>query len=82
MMYSCTSLGVKIGGGIGTALAGWLLEASGFVANAAVQTQSCIHMLYIMYLWIPMGINLIITILLSRLRVEQENASIRNGRCI
>ena len=28
-MYSCTSLGIKIGGGIGTALVGWLLEVSG-----------------------------------------------------
>ena len=25
-MYSCTSLGTKLGGGIGTALAGWLLS--------------------------------------------------------
>lgn len=73
-MYSCTSLGVKIGSGIGTALAGWLLDASGFIPNAAVQASSCINMLYVMYLWIPMIINLIITILLSRLKVEQANA--------
>ena len=26
IMYSCTSLGVKLGGGLGTAIAGWLLE--------------------------------------------------------
>ena len=75
-MYSCTSLGVKIGGGIGTALAGWLLAASGYVANAAVQPDSCIQMLYFMYLWIPMIINLVITILLSKLKVEQENAEL------
>lgn len=72
-MYSCTSLGVKIGGGIGTALAGWLLDASGYVANAAVQAPSCINMLYFMYLWIPMIINFIIMMLLSRLKVEQAN---------
>ena len=30
-MYSCTSLGVKIGGGIGTAVVGWMLELSGYV---------------------------------------------------
>ena len=30
-MYSCTSLGTKLGGGIGTALAGWLLALSGYV---------------------------------------------------
>lgn len=82
-MYSCTSLGVKIGGGIGTALAGWLLAASGFVANAAVQSQSTINMLYVMYLWIPMIINFIITILLSKLKVEQANARLlKEGQSI
>ena len=32
MMYSCSSLGVKVGGGIGTAAVGWLLKLGGFVA--------------------------------------------------
>ncbi len=72
-MFSCTSLGVKIGGGIGTALAGWLLAASGYVPNAGTQVNSCINMLYFMYLWIPMIINLVIALLLSRLKVEQAN---------
>ena len=81
-MFSCTSLGVKIGGGIGTALAGWLLAASGYVANAAEQVPSCINMLYFMYLWIPMIINLIITVLLSRLKVEQANAKIEADQTI
>ena len=39
-MYSCTSLGIKIGGGIGTALVGWLLEISGYVGTAATQPAS------------------------------------------
>lgn len=72
-MYSCTSLGVKIGGGIGTAVTGWLLDASGYIPNATVQPDSCINMLYIIYLWIPMLINLVITIFLSKLNVEKEN---------
>ena len=75
-MYSCTSLGVKLGGGIGVAMAGWLLEASGYLANAPVQPESCIAMLHFMYLWIPVLLNVIITFLLSRLKVEQANAKI------
>ncbi len=75
-MYSCTSLGVKLGGGIGVAMAGWLLEASGYLANAPVQPESCIAMLHFMYLWIPVLLNIIITFLLSRLKVEQANAKI------
>lgn len=42
-MYSCTSLGVKIGGGLGTALCGWLLEWSGYDGFAAVQSASCLN---------------------------------------
>ena len=78
-MYSCTSLGVKIGGGIGTALAGWLLAASGYVANQPMQADSCIQMLYFMYLWVPMIINLVITLLLSKLKVEQANARLEGA---
>lgn len=70
-MYSCTSLGTKLGGGIGTALAGWLLELSGYVGGAAVQAASTINMLHIMYLWMPMIFNLIITLVLTRLNVEK-----------
>ena len=53
-MYSCTSLGVKIGGGLGTAIAGWMLDLSGFVnGDTEVQPGSCISMMYFMYLWLP-----------------------------
>ncbi|MDO4174580.1 MAG: glycoside-pentoside-hexuronide (GPH):cation symporter [Eubacteriales bacterium] len=79
-MYSCTSLGTKLGGGIGTAIAGWLLAVSGYVGGAAVQSASCISMLHIMYLWIPMGINLLITLILSRLNVEKANEKILAAR--
>lgn len=70
-MYSCTSLGTKLGGGIGTALAGWLLALSGYIGGAVQQAPSVLTMLHIMYLWIPMGINLVITLILSQLNVER-----------
>lgn len=76
-MYSCTSLGVKLGGGLGTAIAGWLLAASGFDKNLAVQPESCMQMLYFMYLWIPFIINLVITLVLSRMNVEGANAKLK-----
>ena len=72
-MYSCSSLGVKIGGGIGTALTGWLLAAAGFIEQAAIQPEAAMNMLHILYLWLPMILNLLITFLLSRLKVEQAN---------
>lgn len=76
-MYSCTSLGVKLGGGLGTAIAGWLLAASKFDKNLAVQPESCMQMLYFMYLWIPLIINLVITLVLSRMNVEGANEKLK-----
>ena len=76
-MYSCTSLGVKLGGGIGTAIAGWLLAASGFDGSLAVQAESTVNMLYIMYLWIPFGIDAVITFILSRMNVEKAVSDLK-----
>ena len=76
-MYSCTSLGVKLGGGLGTAIAGWLLELSKFDGKLEVQPDSCIRMLYIMYLWLPLIIDVAIMLVLSRMNVEDANAKIR-----
>ena len=76
-MYSCTSLGVKLGGGIGVALQGWLLEFAGYDGTAAVQTESCISMLKMMYLVLPVVITLIITFIMSRMKVEEANAKLK-----
>lgn len=79
-MYSCTSLGVKLGGGLGTAITGWLLAFSGFSEKSAVQPDSCVRMLRIMYLWIPVIITLIITIIMSRMKVEKVNEELKTKR--
>ena len=76
-MYSCTSLGVKLGGGIGVALQGWLLEFAGYDGTAAVQAESCISMLKTMYLILPVVLTLIITFVMSRMKVEKANAELR-----
>lgn len=79
-MYSCTSFGTKVCGGLGTAISGWMLAASGYVQNAASQSQSCVNMFYIMYLWLPMIFNLIITFILIRLSVEKANKEIQKHK--
>lgn len=72
-MFSCTSFGTKLGGGIGVALSGWLLDISGYINNGAVQPESCINMMTVMYLWLPFAFDLIITIILSFMNVEETN---------
>ena len=80
-MYSCTSLGVKIGGGLGTALSGWMLSLSGFVnGDLAVQPDSCINMMYFMYLWLPFILDLLITIILSFMNVEDANRKLKANK--
>lgn len=76
-MYSCTSLGIKLGGGIGTAVVGWLLELSGYVGTAETQPESCISMLQFMYLWLPLIFDVLIMFVLSRINVEEANDKIR-----
>lgn len=76
-MYSCTSLGIKLGGGIGTAITGWLLEFSKFDKNLDVQLDSCLNMLHIMYLWIPFIICIVITLIMSQMNVEKANQQLR-----
>ena len=76
-MYSCTSLGVKIGGGLGTAISGWLLAAAGFIqGGAAVQPDSVISMLNVMYLWLPAIFCALVTFLLTKLNVEKANTAL------
>lgn len=73
MMYSCSSLGIKVGGALGTAISGWLLAAAGYIENAAVQTPSAINMLNFLYLWMPIILCAAVAFLLVFLRVEKAN---------
>ena len=80
-MYSCTSLGVKLGGGLGTAVSGWLLAASGYIEGGAVaQPDSVITMLNVMYLWLPAIFCALVTFLLIQLNVEKANQTILAAR--
>ena len=76
-MYSCTSLGVKIGGGIGTAVVGWLLEFSGYIGTNATQPQSALDMMQFMYLWLPLILDVLIMFVLSRMNVEDANKKLK-----
>lgn len=80
-MYSCTSLGVKLGGGLGTAVSDWLLAASGYIKGGAVaQPDFVITMLNVMYLWLPAIFCALVTFLLIQLNVEKANQTILAAR--
>ena len=73
MMYSCSSLGLKLGGALGTAICGWLLDATGYIENAAVQPAATVNMLNFLYLWMPIILCAAVGFLLVFLRVEKAN---------
>ena len=80
MMYSCSSLGIKLGGALGTAICGWLLDAAGYIENAAVQTAATVNMLNFLYLWMPVILCAAVGFLLVFLRVEKANETLLTAR--
>ena len=80
MMFSCSSLGIKIGGAFGTAICGWLLDATGYVENAVNQSAATVGMLHFLYLWMPIIISVAVFFLISLLRVEKANNKLLEAR--
>lgn len=72
-MFSCSSMGVKVGAGVGNVVAGWLLEASHYNGTATVQPQSALNMITFMYAAIPLIFSIFTLILLSLQNVEKAN---------
>lgn len=75
-MYACSSFGIKVGASIGTAVSGWLMASAGYVENALVQNSSTITLLHILYLWVPLILNLSIAVILAKLDIEKANEKV------
>ncbi|MCR5032499.1 MAG: MFS transporter, partial [Lachnospiraceae bacterium] len=73
MMFSCSSIGIKVGGGIGAGLAGWLLAAAGYVGTAEVQAPAVLSMIKFIYGGIPLILTILITVCLAFMKVEEDN---------
>ena len=57
-----------------------LLFMSGYVNQATVQPDSCISMLNVMYLWLPFVFDLIVTIVLSFMNIEEANRKLKENK--
>ncbi|TDL86191.1 MFS transporter [Vibrio vulnificus] len=60
MVYSGGSMGIKVGSGLGAAIIGWVLAFGGYVGNSAVQTDAALLSIQTIFIYIPMGITLLI----------------------
>lgn len=73
VMFSCSSIGVKLGGGIGSAVVGWMLKWGGYDGMAAVQSEQAVNTIFFMYAVMPIIFGVLMAILLYFLKVEKAN---------
>ena len=78
-IYSCSSVGIKVGSGLGVAITGWLLTAGGYIGGAEVQSHSALAMIQNIYLAAPLITALLMVFLLALLRVEAANRALKNA---
>lgn len=75
MTFSCSSIGIKIGSGVGTALVGWLLAFVGYIGKEA--TDSVLTMIRISYLFVPVILGILLIVCFLFMNVEEENKKLR-----
>jgi GPH family glycoside/pentoside/hexuronide:cation symporter len=73
---ACGTMGQKIGMGLGTAITGWLLTASGYDGKLDVQPQSALSMISLLYSALPLIITAIVAVLMCFMNVEKANAKL------
>lgn len=72
LIMSANSFGSKCGSALGTAFCGWILEWTGYKGEAAVQTASALNGISIVYVYLPIILNVICIIILSFYKLEKE----------
>ena len=80
LVFSCSSMGIKLGSGIGTAVSGLLLSAGGYVSNAAVQSASTIAVLNFMFLWIPLIVTIGMFVIYMFMDVDKKIDQLRSAK--
>ncbi|WP_163536286.1 MFS transporter [Gracilibacillus sp. YIM 98692] len=72
LVYSGGSFGTKVGGGLGSAMLGWILAAGGFISNGdAIQPDSAITAIIFMFVWIPIIVSAIMIVILSFYKLDK-----------
>jgi len=77
-IFSLASAGMKIGSGLQSAIVGWSLSVGGYVAGAAVQSESTILAIKYMQIYFPLLTVVLITIITLFLNYEKFITQIKN----
>lgn len=71
VLYSATSFGTKVGGGVGAAVSMGILGAAGYDGLAATQTAEAINAIKNLYLYVPMAILGLLPILFYMYKLDK-----------
>lgn len=77
MAYSCSSIGIKVGTGLGTAMVGWMLYFGGYNGELTTQSASANVMITAAYAAVPLLIGIVMIALFSIMNVEKDNEKYR-----
>lgn len=76
MIMSANSFGSKCGTALGTVLCGWVLAWAGYNGAAEVQTASALTGIKIVYVYLPVILNILSAVILSFYKLEKEYSTI------
>ena len=76
LVFSANSIGQKVGSGIGSAVLGWVLAAFGFVSSSAVQPDSAINGIRVIFLYVPVVVFAVMFVILLFYKLDKEYGTI------
>ncbi|WP_231442108.1 MFS transporter [Brevibacterium zhoupengii] len=72
LIYSGASMGIKVGTGLGSALIGWGLAASGYVGGQATQSAESVTMISNLFIWVPTLVSVLMAVLLYFFKLDKQ----------
>lgn len=79
-LFSCSSIGIKVGSGIGGAVVGWALAFSGYNGALKVQPASAIFTMKSIFAIVPVIVYIILLICFSKLDMEKAIAKLKKEK--
>lgn len=76
MIVSAQSFGQKVGTALGNAICGWGLALAGYAGTASVQTDKALTGISVIYIWIPILLMAVNTVLMTFYRLDKEYPAI------
>ncbi|MFP3398003.1 MFS transporter [Brevibacterium sp. H602] len=72
LIYSGASMGIKIGTGLGSALIGWGLAASGYLGGQETQSAEAVSMISNLFIWVPTLVSVLMAVLLYFFKLDKQ----------